>query len=223
MDEVEWRASEDPMRLLNFLYDRAGDREVRLALCGFARSVWGVLWSGDLSRDAVEVAERYADGLVSPDELAAAADRAEHALELYPDEPVYDVAFWACLPAAQDRTDEASFYAANVLVMAHPGPGSDAQNNTRRAAERRTQADIVRDVFGPLPFRPVTLAPAWRTPTAVAVARAIYDGRTFHDLPVLADALQDAGCDHGELLAHCCGGGVHVRGCWAVDLVLGKR
>ncbi len=79
-----------------------------------------------------------------------------------------------------------------------------------------------RDVTGN-PFRPVAVDPAWRTATAVGIAQAIYDDRAFDRLPILADALQDAGCENADILAHCRGDGPHVRGCWVVDLVLGKE
>jgi hypothetical protein len=68
----------------------------------------------------------------------------------------------------------------------------------------------------------VTLDPNWRTSTVLALAQGIYDERAFDRLPILADALEDAGCDNEEMLAHCRGAGPHARGCWVVDLVLGK-
>ncbi len=77
----------------------------------------------------------------------------------------------------------------------------------------------LRDIFGN-PFRPVAFDPAWRTPTAVTLARGIYDERAFERLPILADALQDAGCDNTDVITHCQHSGPHVRGCWVVDLVL---
>ena len=94
---------------------------------------------------------------------------------------------------------------------------------TRKAVhdEMRVQARIVRCVFGN-PFRSVDADPQWLTPTAVALADAIYAGRAFDRLPVLADALDEAGCDNADVLAHCRGGGPHVRGCWVVDLILGR-
>jgi len=79
-----------------------------------------------------------------------------------------------------------------------------------------------RDIFSN-PFRPVTFDPRWRTSDAVGLARAIYDDRTFDRLPILADALIDAGCDDEQVLAHCRSEGPHVRGCWVVDLVLGRE
>jgi hypothetical protein len=85
-----------------------------------------------------------------------------------------------------------------------------------------TQSALARDVFGPLPFRLVTLDSSWRTSTVLGLASAIYAERAFDRLPILADALEDAGCDQPDILSHCRSDGPHVRGCWAVDLVLGK-
>jgi hypothetical protein len=81
--------------------------------------------------------------------------------------------------------------------------------------------DLLRDIFGN-PFRPVSVEPHWLTPTVRNLAAAIYAGRAFDRLPVLADALEDAGCDNADVLTHCRGPGPHVRGCWVVDLLLGK-
>jgi hypothetical protein len=84
------------------------------------------------------------------------------------------------------------------------------------------QCRILRDIFGN-PFRPAAFSPAWSTDTAVALARQMYDDREFGAMPILADALQDAGCDSENILSHCRDASqVHVRGCWVVDLVLGK-
>jgi hypothetical protein len=88
--------------------------------------------------------------------------------------------------------------------------------------ELTMQVPLLHDIFGN-PFRPVTADPTWLTSTAVALARTIYEERAFDRLPILADALEDAGCDNAELLAHCRGEGLHVHGCWAVDLVIGKE
>jgi hypothetical protein len=79
-----------------------------------------------------------------------------------------------------------------------------------------------RDVFGPNPLALPPFAPAWRTGTAVSLACQMYESRDFSGMPILADALQDAGCDSADVLDHCRGPGPHVRGCWVVELVLGK-
>ncbi|MCE9565270.1 MAG: hypothetical protein K8U57_24825 [Planctomycetes bacterium] len=78
---------------------------------------------------------------------------------------------------------------------------------------------FLHDIFGN-PFRPVSVNPEWRTSTAVAIAQGMYESRDFSAMPILADALQDAGCENDDILAHCRGNSPHVRGCWVVDLVL---
>ncbi len=84
------------------------------------------------------------------------------------------------------------------------------------------QATLLRCIFGN-PFRPVSLVPAWLTSTVVARAEGIYADRDFERLPIFADAHEDAGCGHADILAHCRYDGPHARGCWVVDLVLGKE
>ncbi len=84
------------------------------------------------------------------------------------------------------------------------------------------QCDLIRDIFGN-PFRPISFDPFWRTETAVLMARGMYESRDFSAMPILADALQDAGCDD-DILGHCRDETQpHVRGCWLVDLVLGQE
>jgi hypothetical protein len=86
-----------------------------------------------------------------------------------------------------------------------------------------TEATLARDIFGPLPFRQLCVDPAvlaWQGFTVARIAEAIYEGRQFEDLPILADALEDAGCTDAEILEHLRGPGLHVRGCWVVDLIL---
>ena len=82
--------------------------------------------------------------------------------------------------------------------------------------------NMLREVIGqPLP--PGYLLIAVAHDTAVSLARQMYESRNFTAMPILADALQDAGCDNEDILAHCRGDGPHVRGCWVVDLVLGRE
>jgi len=95
-----------------------------------------------------------------------------------------------------------------------------------QTARERTELEwgaIVRCIYGPNPFVPVPFSTAWRSESAVALARTAYDTRDFTLLPMLADALEEAGCDHTDILSHCRDPkGVHARGCWVVDLVLNK-
>jgi hypothetical protein len=92
--------------------------------------------------------------------------------------------------------------------------------------ERATQAALLRDVLGN-PFRPSPRLPhavfAWNDRTSPRIAEHIYEERAFDRLPILADALLDAGCEDEELIGHCRSQGPHVRGCWAIDLLLGKE
>ncbi|MCE9531609.1 MAG: hypothetical protein K8T89_10875 [Planctomycetes bacterium] len=87
------------------------------------------------------------------------------------------------------------------------------------ASEVKTQMALLRDVFSS--HQPIDSR--WLTPTVIDLARTIYNERAFDRMPILADALMDAGCDSEEIIHHCRGAGPHVRGCWVVDLVLGKE
>ena len=94
------------------------------------------------------------------------------------------------------------------------------------AASGRTMVPVAtalaRDVFGNQFYR-VAFNPGWRTADVVGLARAIDHEGVFDRLPFLADALIDAGCADAAVLAHCRSAGPHVRGCWVVDLVLGRE
>src|SRR5262249_28745748 len=81
---------------------------------------------------------------------------------------------------------------------------------------------FIHDIIGN-PFKPIFLDPAWLTLTVKALAEQIYNDRAFDRMPILADALEEAGCTVKEVLEHCRNGGEHVRGCWVVDKVLGKE
>ncbi len=83
---------------------------------------------------------------------------------------------------------------------------------------------LVLELIGPNPFRPISFSPEWRTDTTTSLATQMYESRDFSAMPILADALQDAGCDNADILSHCRDTLLtHVRGCWVVDLVLGKQ
>lgn len=94
-----------------------------------------------------------------------------------------------------------------------------------RPEERRVQAaqaDLVREVFG-VPFGRTAIRRAWRTRDIGALARQMYEERAFSRMPELAEALSRNGCTDAAVLAHCRRRGKHVRGCWVVDLILGKK
>jgi hypothetical protein len=212
MTEREWMKMGDPEVGLRFLRRKASARKLRLFAVGCCRRVWGLLPEGPCRR-AVEVAESYADGLATREQLrraalAVKADRANLG------SPAASVTVHA--PGGAARW--ASGWAAYTLRR-HTRNHADGQR------ERRQQCDLLRDLFGPVPFRPVAVDPTWLTwndGAVASLAQAIYDERRFEEAPVLADALEDAGCGDAEILAHLRGGGVHVRGCWVVDSLLAR-
>jgi hypothetical protein len=117
---------------------------------------------------------------------------------------------------------------SSAVLLACTGTGSgwtpiwtDQWSETRNSTAQR-QYQFACDIFGNS-LRPVLFAPEWRTDTAVALARTMYESRDFSAMPLLADALQDAGCDTEDVLNHCREPGEHMRGCWVVDAVLNKE
>jgi hypothetical protein len=168
----------------------------------------------------VEVAEQFLDGGVSRDELlntigparAVVNDRIK--IKLQGGHRVMDysprVVAQCCFEiATYDPIPTQSYHVIAANTDDLPG-------------EWKFQSSVIRCIFGN-PFRPVSFSPEWRTDTALTLARQMYESRDLYALPILADALQDAGCDSAEILDHCRGPGPHVRGCWVVDLVLGKE
>ncbi len=99
--------------------------------------------------------------------------------------------------------------------------GDYTEHSKGRAAEHAEQLRLARDIFGN-PFRPIAFDPAWRTGDTAGIAARMYDSRDFAAMPVLADALEEAGCTNSDVLLHCREPSIHVRGCWVVDSVLGK-
>jgi hypothetical protein len=148
----------------------------------------------------------------SPEYTAAMA--AMHASSPAPSGHSEVGAIWSAYSVIEDTIESLAKSIAEPASIAwwqHPIAVTEAAELTK----------VVRDLFGPLPFRPVACDPSWLTSTVTALARQMYESRNFTPMPILADALQDAGCDHPDILAHCRGDGPHARGCWVVDLVLG--
>jgi len=227
MTEQEWLACTDPREMLEALRasGKASDRKLRLFACACCRLVWGSLID-QRSRGAVEVAERFADGLAGPGEMDAARPAAEAAFagaEAFYQETVTTYGHY-------DREDECE--AAEVAIASVARPVWPAVHALRGWVSflRERKPRLLRDIFGPIPFRLVSTSPGWQTPQVVALAQAAYDERELPAgtldttwLAVLADALEEAGCVQADILGHLRGPGPHVRGCWAVDLLLGKE
>jgi hypothetical protein len=231
MTDQEWLACTDPTPMLQFLRGKTSDRKMRLFACACVRRIWHLL-TDDRNKEALDVTEAYAEGLVPKRHFKRARRRtfqvrAEQPNLIGPD-------YWWGRAYAMGATDaltigpyESALDAAQHAAMAlaygdNERSRQDEPFQTFFKAERSVQASLVHDIFGN-PFRPVTVDPVCLTPQVIALAQEVYDDRAFNRLPDLADALENAGCDNAEILAHCRGSGAHVRGCWAVDLVLGKE
>ena len=217
---------------------RGSDRKLRLFACACYYRVSHLL-PHPAARETVQVAERFADGTVSVAEfLKAEADIRELMTDLEPRWRTSDGAERVTLHPTHAalalagivcwwEPQKAAWYAASNAhldfpYLANPGVGVHSpRRGEAEVAEKRAQCDLLREIFGN-PFRSVAFAPEWQTDSAVSLARQMYEGRDFGAMPILADALEDAGCVDELLLVHCRGPGPHARGCWAVDLVLGK-
>jgi hypothetical protein len=213
--EAEWLACTDPRPMLEYLRDMASDRQLRLFACAYCRTVRGILHLGP--GPAVAVAERYADGLANDEDLAS-----ERRGVPFPD--MY--ASWVIAPSAYDGAWQAVDYLTSALDLMKIDP--DALRHFPIPADDVVKRSVLllRDIFGPLLFRPITLDPScltWHDGLLVSMARQMFDSRDFTDMPILADALEEAGCTDQDILSHSRSGGEHFRGCWVVDLLLGKE
>ncbi len=218
---LSWPEAIDPAEahalMLRTARETGDPRKLRLLACASARRVWLLLPKA--CKKAVEVAERFADGLAVTKELHVAARKAlSRAQTSRVARPAVGhgatAVYHAATPDARGGALGAAFAAQRALLLT----GSDP------AAEARAHCRLIHDVFGN-PFRPARLDDAWlgwHDRCVVRIARAVYDERRFGDLPILHDALLDAGCDDDDVLAHCREPGEHVRGCWVLDLLLGK-
>jgi hypothetical protein len=230
MTEVEWLDATEVWGMLLLLKGRATARQLRLFACGFPRLSWRLLRE-EQSRKAVEVAEAFADGQATAEQLAEANRASEALVDWDRNVPDWE-GDWANHPLAKMAAlaARADAYSAAWLVPQmisdigyYGGADPDYPKAKLEAAAKdlRRFAPLLRCVFGN-PFRPVALSPSWLTPQVKVLAEQTYDERGFNRLPVLADTLERAGCTNSAILAHCREPGEHIRACWAVDLLLGK-
>lgn len=231
----------NPNQMLAFLEGKASNRKLWLLSCGWCRR-HRFLMDDARCRAAIEVGERFADGEATADELAKASEEAFcRRDDLAGDDRKETAAIAAALsvidPADRDSAlppmttvatvqgtsgDLVRVAELSVVVEVRPAEREQAQQG-RGHDERAAQSVLLRDVFGPLLFRRLTLDNTWLTTNVTSLAQAIYDDRAFYRLPILADALEDAGCTSAEILGHCRKPGPHVRGCWVVDQILRKE
>jgi hypothetical protein len=229
MTEQEWLACTDPRGMLGFLQGEGREtaRRFRLFAAACSRRIWHLM-TDERSRMAVEVAEQFADGLVNRTKRKAAEMAARSARSGVLAGPTSIPAINAAFAALCTVQKALGFYEASDTANAVCYALGIAAHSSQ-LGKQPAHAALVRELFGN-PFRSLTLDPAWQTPQVMALAKAAYDERELPAgtldvarLAVLADALEEAGCDQAELLAHLRGPGPHVRGCWAVDLALGKE
>lgn len=223
MNEAEWFVSTNAESMLDYLGSEASSRKLRLYACACAYNVWHRM-TDERSQDAVFVAERFADGLVNLEELISAFNAAQEA--------------WKEIPLVRGgrhskriKSERGSWAAKKVAEVARnaANPKWDIRMAKQDAWRQGLvggyiRASYLRDIFG-TPFRPVVIQPSWRSwndGIVIKLAKAIYDEYAFDRLPILADALEEAGCTDADILNHCRQPGEHVRGCWVVDLSLGK-
>lgn len=246
--QPDWLVERDPETLLKVVVDTRGyARRLRLFGCACARQVWHLLPTD--ARSAVVVSERLADGKATTTDMRAAAVRLRAAtvrllwLRATPSQIAIEAAGYCSggyvgvgPPTTSERLEYEPRHAARLAGRAvacevvgptPPGPAApdwwhDAWAQAFDDA-RAVQAAFVRDIFPPPGFTP-QFDPDWRTSTVAALASQMDQSGDFSAVPILADALQDAGCDIEPMLQ--CSrvpGNVHVRGNWVVDLVLGRQ
>jgi hypothetical protein len=243
MTEKEWLRCADVKKMITFFNKRGSGRKWRLLALACCMTLANSLDEKCLI--ALDVLERYVDGLADHSELLEAHRTIDETAQRF---AFYEMA--NPLMAVYNATR----VVANPLLLRedHAGSADRALDDVRQAVayaeaadlddelsealsqrfrneqwkrrveqESKAQCVILRDIFGN-PFRPVAIDRRWLTSNVVDLSNAIYEGRTFNHLPILADALMDAGCDNDEILSHCRSEGPHVRGCWVVDLLTAR-
>jgi hypothetical protein len=206
MNEQEWIDCTDPMRMLQFLNSKKYKR--KLAMFGIACCYGNSrLRSDERAVFAIQVSERYADRNAKINEVRIACrnareDASGNARPL--GQFVYDIAVLY----------NAAFNANLVSEYALKAASDETEEKVRQCA-------LLREVFGN-PFRRVRISKHWNTPFVRQLCEQIYAGSSFDSLRGLADALEEAGCEHRDMLDHCRQLESHVRGCWVIDMLLGK-
>ena len=237
MTEDEWSESENPFQMLCYLKSRPGKarlrthfgrgpalRKLRLFLVSCCRRVAQYL-SDERSINAIEVAERFADGFATFKELERAHGNARKAYSAVREKKAATEYCAAAVAYEAARSDlnwtnaiESCIYGADVATMV-PVAAAQGDDFAIKHREERHQAELLRDVLGNCPslMRPTMDAPSQ---TVVDVAKTIYEGTTFEGMPILADALEESGCCEELVLTHCRSGQQHIKGCWVLDLIL---
>jgi hypothetical protein len=246
--EAEWLTGTSYFTMFQFIRRGADRRKLRLFAVACCRRIPEMLVD-ERSRMAVSVSERYADGWATKEELSAAqfeaAKASSNAVELR--RPIEAEALQGFKTLSHEEREAAwsRYYSSSKRTLAAKAAKSLARPTDRAAkmaeamllaahwvfyAEiightipviihtRNNNSDLLRCVLGN-PFRPPELAAERVTRDVLHLADAIYDERAYDRLPGLADALENAGCQSADVLAHCRAPGLHTRGCWVLDLI----
>jgi hypothetical protein len=231
MNETDWLAGTDPLAMLDHVGVGVSDRKLRLFACACVRHKWALI-PHRRQRGAVELAERLAEGRAKEAELEDARQRAQtwgyEAPEF--ERGIYQAAAHTLAESAMEAAREACGsilqHAANEAAFeAISGEDESRLSAAASAAEGRALGRLAVEVFGN-PFRPLKVERAWLTASdgaALAMARWIDEEWRIDEMPYLADALTDAGCSADALIRHLRDEGPHVRGCWALDALLGRQ
>ncbi|VTR93796.1 Uncharacterized protein OS=Sorangium cellulosum (strain So ce56) GN=sce5710 PE=4 SV=1 [Gemmata massiliana] len=239
MTEAEWLTCEEPARMLPLVQQRASNRRLqrssRRKLRLFSVACCRLFWDEfpiDATRSAIDVNERFADGRATEAELRGARNAAHS-------EAWHAEYYTRREPHGTDSAEQRAYYRERLggatddvlkrMYLVAFMTGSDQRLLSDDMPLLRTDPTLIRlgpalfrDIFGN-PFRATAFPSDWRTPTVSTLTARMYESRDFFAMPILADALQDAGCDSIDILDHCRGAGPHVYGCWVIDRVLGKR
>lgn len=233
MEEKEWLECGFPKKMLDYIQGRLDQRKQRLLACVCVRSVWHNL-RDERFRALVELSEDYADGRATAEQLDLTArhlfevaSRTNFLLVLV-EPPISAMAAAMSvgnrnIPMCLEGAWKNSLLSAAPCILRPNEEGPSRPDGEVQLAHSRRVAHLYRDIIGN-PFHAISLHPdwlAWNGGTVGQLAETIYEERRYQDLPVLADALEEAGCDEAELLDHLRGSGVHARGCWALDLARG--
>jgi hypothetical protein len=233
MTEVEWLACESMCDLYDFTQPLLSDRKAFLFAAGCVR-LTPLDAPHSLLERAADVVERVADGECDPDEaLSINVEASELCTKVVLDSHDHYKAL-AALRLTETSASSYVWQTALFLQKALEGlPGSPMGSQDAACLHASLLRDVVLQPYRGIRGQRITrkrrvtklliLKREWRSSTVIALAEGIYQDRDFSAMPILADALQDAGCDNPEILDHCRESGEHVRGCWVVDLILGKH
>ena len=209
MTETQWLTSEFPIPLLHFAAANRllSSRKAKLFSCAYCRQKWDSIPTGYLRR-TIELIERYADCPVSSQEVKIAIEDVTSITESIGINAVSQI-----MKLALDKT----IIATTVCSLA------TSQLNVKKQIDKtnRQLTDLVREIF---PYSDRPFDSAWRSGAVLELATGMYDSRDFAAMPILADSLEESGCHDAVILDHCRDSNRdHVKGCWAVDLVMGKQ